>query len=280
MDGTRRRSAFVYASRLTSAAAAVAVVLAAAVPARAGQDTGPGAKTWVGREAAFEAHLKTARITGTEPIPVGITKPLRLFLDPPEPVASLAWKPLRPGLYNGFFESYRSEVAAYELDKLLGLQMVPPAVERQVNGATGAAIAWIAPVTMWRDLPKAKRPAGNAWTFQIIRQRMFDDLIGNDDRNQGNLLIDGDGHLCLIDASRAFVKGNGLPIKLERIDAPLWGRMAALREGSLVAALGAYLDQGQIRALLARRDRMRQAIEKLVEKKGARNVFVAGGDGR
>ncbi len=277
-DRVRRRP--VSARPLWLLCAAAFVVGLAAASGTAAQPAGQCAKTWLGREPEFEAHLRTARIARSKPIPVGITRPVRLFLDPSEPVASLAWKPLPPGIYGGFFESYRSEIAAYELDKLLGLRMVPPAVERQVKGVTGAAIAWIAPVTMWRDLPKAKRPSGNPWTFQIIRQRMFDNLIGNDDRNQGNLLIDGDGHLCLIDASRAFVQRKDLPFTLERVDAPLWGRMAALTEEHLVAALGAHLSQGQIRGLLGRRDRMREAIDKLVAKKGSRNVFVAGGDGR
>src|SRR4030067_1565004 len=103
-------------------------------------------------------------------------------------------------------------------------------------------------------MKKDGRPTGNRWTFQIIRRLMFDDLIGNDDRNQGNLLIDGDGHLCLIDASRAFLSNTRLPAKLEKIDARLWGRMAVLTEDRLKTALGASLDDGQIRALIERGD--------------------------
>ena len=44
---------------------------------------------------------------------------------------------------DGYFESYKSEVAAYELDKLLSLNMVPPVVERRVNNDLGAAIMWV-----------------------------------------------------------------------------------------------------------------------------------------
>jgi hypothetical protein len=46
-----------------------------------------------------------------------------------------ALRTLLPGRYDGFFESYKSEVAAYKLDRLLDLDMVPPAVERRYNGA-------------------------------------------------------------------------------------------------------------------------------------------------
>lgn len=255
----------------------VCAAVLAQQPAPPVASAGVCAKTWLGREAELEQYLKTARVERIEDIPLGVTKPMRAFLAPDGPVASMAWKPLRPGLYSGAWESYRSEIAAYELDKLLALRMTPPAVERQVDGAHGAAVMWIGPVTMWRDLKKDKRPTGNPWTFQIIRQRMFDDLIGNDDRNQGNLLIDGDGHLCLIDASRAFTSSTNLPLKLEKIDAPLWGRIAALTEASLTAALGEWLEPTQIRAMLERREKIKKEIDKLVAAQGASKVFVAEG---
>ena len=37
----------------------------------------------------------------------------------------------------------RAQIAAYELDKLLKMDMVPPTVERQVQGITGAATLWV-----------------------------------------------------------------------------------------------------------------------------------------
>jgi hypothetical protein len=260
-------------------AVALAALAAAAPGARqpAAPPADACARTWIGHEAEYEAYLRTAKIEKIEDIPLGVTKPQRAFLAPGGPFNSMAWKPLRPGLYDGAWESYKSEIAAYELDKLLELHMTPPAVERQVDGVYGAAIMWIAPVTMWRDLKREKRPTGNRWTFQIIRQRMFDNLIGNIDRNQGNLLIDGDGHLCLIDASRAFTSNKNLVAEIEKVDALQWGRISALTEESLSAAVGAWLDQGQIRAMLERRAKIKEEIDTLVAKHGASKVFVAEG---
>ena len=48
----------------------------------------------------------------------------------------MAWRSLPPGVYRGFRESYKAEIAAYELDKLLKMDMVPPSVERQLEGNT------------------------------------------------------------------------------------------------------------------------------------------------
>ena len=257
------------------------VAVIAAAPALAQQAakpwTGACAKIWVDREAEMEQYLKTAKIKEMKDIDLGITHPRHAYLEPGGPFESMAWKPLRPGIYDGHWESYKSEIAAYELDKVLQLHMVPPTVERKIDGEDGAAIMWVAPVTMWRDTKKETRPTGNNWAFQIIRQHMFDDLIGNDDDNQGNQLIDGDGHMCLIDHSRAFATSSTLPLPLEKIDAMLWGRMAALTEESLTSALGPWLDGRQIREILARRDRMKQEIDKLVAANGAAKVFVAGG---
>ena len=68
-----------------------------------------------------------------EELQIGVTKPRRAKLAPGGPVDAFAWKVVPPGRPSGFWESYKSEIAAYELDKLLGLDMVPPTVERKVN---------------------------------------------------------------------------------------------------------------------------------------------------
>src|SRR5215470_9957317 len=121
MRAIRRRSPFI---------AAAAFACLAFGPA--------SAKTWLGHEPQMEQHLRTAQITRLDEIGTGVTKPRRARLVPEEPFASMTWKVLPPGQRDGYWESYKSEIAAYELDKLLGLGMVPPAVERTMNGDTGA----------------------------------------------------------------------------------------------------------------------------------------------
>jgi len=72
-----------------------------------------------------------------------VTRPRRAYLEPGNPIDSLVWKVLPPGRRRGYWESYKSEIAAYELDKLLAMNMVPPAVERTIEGETGAAVMWV-----------------------------------------------------------------------------------------------------------------------------------------
>ena len=104
-----------------------------AVPGRAQAPEQPaGAKTWIGHAKEIEDYLKTAEVLDIANTSVGVTHPGHAKLAPGGPVESIAWKNLKPGRYEGYYESYKSEIAAYELDKLLSLQMVPPTVEAWV----------------------------------------------------------------------------------------------------------------------------------------------------
>ena len=55
--------------------------------------------------------------------------------------------------------------------------------------------------------------------------KMFDNFICNKDRNAGNLLVDDDWNLYLIDHSRAFINDQDLAVKMEHIDREFWDRM-------------------------------------------------------
>ena len=112
------------------------------------------------------------------------------------------------------------------------------------------------------------------WNLQLIRAKMFDNLIYNLDPNLGNWLVDPSWNIFLIDHSRAFTAGNALAHELTRVDRDLWDRMLQLDEARLTAALGAWLNEREIRAILERRDLMEQTIHELVAAQGDANVFV------
>jgi hypothetical protein len=230
---------------------------------------------WIGHEEAIEEFLRTAPIERFEDIPVGITRPKRAFFVPGGWARSMAWKPLPTAVIRGYHESYRSEIAAYRLNRLLGMDMVPPTVERRVGRLTGAAIMWIDGVRPW-DVHTRPTAPGAAWSYQVSRMKLFDQLIGNIDRNRGNLLHDEDGHLFLIDHSRAFVRNrtlNGLDGP-SQVDRQLWERMDALTREELLRELTPWLTRFQIDAMLARRDRMRADIAEKVRVRGEQIAFL------
>jgi hypothetical protein len=228
---------------------------------------------WVGRDAEMEAHLRTAKVVRLEDLGTGVTHPRRAFLDPDAPFASLTWKVLPPGRLRGYWESYKSEIAGYELDKLLDLHMVPPAVERVIDGETGAAVMWIDGTTSVKDLG-GKMPSGPQYNLPIRRMQLFDNLIGNPDRNAGNILIDASSRVILIDHSRAFADDGKLPFEFERVDAALWTKVKALTREQLSGALARWLDAERIDAMLERRRAIEARVDDLVKRRGASAVII------
>lgn len=231
--------------------------------------------SWTGREAEIEEFLHQGTITRLENVPIGVTKPRRAIFESGGPVARAAWKALPPSYKSGFRESYKAEIAAYLLDRLLDMKMVPPAVERRHQNQTAAIILWAENTRMWDDKNPPKGPEPR-WSREISRMKMFDQLIANIDRNAGNILYDPDWHIILIDHSRAFIEKKDLRgmQPLIRVDKALWERMDALTADRLTQALGEWVSAKEIDALLARRDRMRDAIAKLVAQRGESAVYI------
>ena len=108
---------------------------------------------------------------------------------------------------------------------------------------------------------------------QLVRAKMFDNLIGNKDPNLGNWLVDGDWHLLLIDHSRAFTSMKTLVHKIDNVDRGLWEKFLALDEASLQPTLGNWMGKGELRAVLERRDKMKEEIDRLVKQRGE-TVFL------
>ncbi len=269
--GIRQR--LVVLACLCSLAGTPALVARQGVHSPASPVTAATAKAWVDDAEAIEAHLRTAEVTTIEDIGTGVTHPRRAHLRPSAPVESLVWKVLPPGRRGGFWESYKSEIAAYELDKLLGMNMVPPAIERRIGGDTGAAVMWVGSMKSVKELG-GKVPSGPAWNRPLRMMMMFDNLIANIDRNAGNILVGSPGELILIDHSRAFITDTKLVQKVERVDARLWDRMRALTRDDLTRALGSWLEADQIAAIIQRRDDMVAAVDKLVAKNGSARVII------
>jgi hypothetical protein len=257
---------------LAPLAAALAILFAGHVRL-ASQSQVTSAAVWIDRMPQFEAHLKTAQIVRLEDIGTGVTNPKRAYLMPTEPFDSLVWKMLPPGRRNGHWESYKSEIAAYELDKLLHMNMVPPAVERTVDGERGAAIEWLPGVKSVKQTG-GKMPTGPVWGRATRRMLTFDALIANTDRNAGNILLGKTGELILIDHSRAFTDTSRLPRKIERVDAELWGRIQALKPADVTRVLEPWIGDGAVQALFERRTEMAEEIDKLVTKTPKSLVIV------
>ena len=156
--------------------------------------------------------------------------------------------------------------------------MVPVTVERRVRNELGAAIMWVAPAESFKELGGTPTPPTRFigyWTIQLIRVKMFDNLIYNRDPNEGNWLVDPAWNLMVIDHSRSFTPDDDMAHEnMTRIDRYLWDRMQQLDEPTLTAALGEWLSGREIRAMLERRDRMGEIIDELVANNGEAAVLI------
>ncbi len=133
---------------------------------------------WVGRAAEVEELLMNAEVVSVEDIGMGITKPSRVDLKNGDVALAGAYKNIKRGRQGGFWESYQAEFAAYELDKLLGLNMGPPTIEKRVNRNLGSVQFWVEDCKLFRDVMETT-PRTVEWSNQLSRMKMFDILISN-----------------------------------------------------------------------------------------------------
>ena len=234
----------------------------------------------------METFLLKARIISTRGTEKGITNSQRATLSDGRiehdvhiqtvDVSKTMFTPPRGPTEVNFKDTYRYNIAAYRLSLLLGLDNVPMSVQRSYRGAPGSFSWWVDDVLMdeggrLKGVPPHWRP--NRTAGQIHIMRVFDALIGNSDRNIGNLLWTTDGKMWMIDHTRAFRLLDTLrnPQLLQRCDRDLWNAMRTLSEDQLKKVMGDNLNGMEIDGLLGRRE----AIVKLFEEKIAQRGEAA-----
>lgn len=194
-----------------------------------------------------ETFLKNAKVLQTKTLSQGITNTKRAVLDDGKlrhdahiqtiDISKVEFEGSRGGKELNFRDCYKFNVAAYELDKVLEINMTPASVERKIAGSAAAVTWWVDDVQMMESERKKKKiepPDLEDWARQMHVVRVFDQLIFNTDRNLGNLLITKDWKLRMIDHSRAFRiqrtlkrEGKSGPLRRETAGAP-----AAIEQGT------------------------------------------------
>ncbi len=178
------------------------------------------------------------------------------------------------GVEFNFRDSWMFNVAAYEIDRLIGLNLVPPSVARTYKGARGAFTWWIDDIKMDeadRYKEKLTPPDLDKWNQQMQLVRLFDQLIANVDRNLTNLLIGNDWSVWAIDHTRAFRTNTNLktPGNIARCDRQVFAKLKQLDRTSIKLAVGEQLQTYEIDAVIKRRD----LIVALIEQKGEAGLF-------
>jgi hypothetical protein len=178
------------------------------------------------------------------------------------------------GVEFNFRDSWSFNVAAYKIDRMLGLKLVPVTVQRRWRTHQGSFTWWVDDVLMDeadRLKRKQQSPDPQGWNEEMQLVRLFDQLIANTDRNLGNLVITKDWNMWAIDHTRAFRTAGTLktPGNVARCDRVIFERLKALDRATMRRELSDYLQTWEIDAVLKRRD----AIVALIEQKGPAGLF-------
>lgn len=237
--------------------------------------------------AEQEEFLRNAEITKTQNISEGITNTQRATLTDGVITHDAQIQTIDQrktsftdarGTYLHFADSYRHNIAAYELDKILEIGMIPPSVQRAVRGQTSSVTWWVDDVQMTekqRYQKKIAPPDQAAWNRQIYCVRTFDELIYNFDRNLGNLVITKQWRIWMIDHTRAFLPYQKLKDakRLVQCDRHLMAAMRGLTLEKAQEALSPYLDSLRIQGLMARRDAIIAHFEREIKQRGEEQVL-------
>jgi hypothetical protein len=177
------------------------------------------------------------------------------------------------GMEFNFRDSYKFNIAAYRLDRLVNLNMVPVSVERQVARMPASVTWWVDDLQMLeleRYKKKISAPNRADWNDQMYNARVFNELVFNTDPNLGNYLITNDWKLRMIDFSRAFRTHDKLRNEknLTRIDQRVYHGLRSLTRQKVEGELGSLLRKSEVDGLLARKDRIVELFDAKIAEKG------------
>jgi hypothetical protein len=267
----------------------IVVASLVAVPPAAGEpapDTGAIRSPWAcpdlggfSCERELEEFLLTADIVAIEDVGDGITKPRRVTLRKEGVEARAIFKTVDISttdvgytnrLESVFTDKFVYEVAAYRLDRLLGIGLVPVTVLRTVDGEQGSLQFWIENAMKMQDAFDRDLPVRDTGLLlqRLMLMYVLDAMIYNIDRNFTNVLVRPDrDDFFLIDHSRAFRTAKRLPRLKEQRQIPLPEAVAqnlrTLDLNTLSAELERLLKPKQIRAIDARRSLLLRELGEL-----------------
>jgi hypothetical protein len=236
----------------------------------------------------MKQFLLTAKVIKSAPTHKGITNTLRLTLTDGTITHDAHFQPIDEHamvqeMASGrkefnFVDSYKYNIAAYELSAMLGLDdLVPVYVERGYDGKTGS-FGWWLPVKM-DEADRLKRqipvPDPDSWNKQMLRVRMLDQLVYDTDVNLTNVLIGQDWKIYRIDFSRAFRLDKGLqaPKDLVQCDRQLFTKLKTLDGRELAARTKGFLTKKEVQAVMTRRDKIVEHFQKLIAEKGENKIL-------
>jgi len=218
----------------------------------------------------LEQFLKTAKIVKLTKLGEGVTHPIRVDLEKDGIALSALYKDVnlkevRKGRrIEAMGDRWQHEVAAYGMDRLLDLRLVPVTVPRVIDGKEGSLQFWVDGLVNQIEIVEKGLSPGN-WCPMVSQYellKVFDALIYNQDRTQQNLTFDPSyWRMVLIDHSRSFETSSAFPANVKNssylVVSPAVAKiLAILTEENVKVATRGYLKPVQVRKIIIRRDKL------------------------
>jgi hypothetical protein len=236
--------------------------------------------------------LRTARVINSRPIGKGITGSLRLTLSDGTFTHDAAFQSVddrasdedrrqlrkRAGELN-FVDSYKYNIAAYRIARLVGLgDMMPATVPRSYGGFNGSLTWWVDDVLMdeaEREKNNTQPPSPLAFTRERMKMVVFGELVGDVDRNKGNVIYTKDWRVIMIDFTRGFRLNPELrhPHLLTMIERDLWQQIQQLSRDAVRKAVGDFLTAPETSMLMERQKALVAHYTQLIRERGEKAVL-------
>jgi hypothetical protein len=263
----------------------VVALIAASGPALYSQQAPAPVKVTAGdlTPERMEQFLLTAKVVAKKKANKGVTDSVRATFSDGSIIhdAQIQTVDIHQTVFNGgrasevnFRDTYRYNIGGYRLARMLGMNNVPMSVKRVIDGKDAAVTWWLDDVqfdeTGRLKSKPSQGPDAERTAKQVYVRLIFDELIQNRDRNQGNLLWTNDWTLWLIDHTRAFRLGKSLmkPEQLVRADRRLLDAMRGLTLDAMTKEMGDVMLKLEIEAVLLRRDLLIKHFEDRISRAG------------
>ncbi|HZX11378.1 MAG TPA: hypothetical protein VFG01_10585 [Acidobacteriota bacterium] len=227
----------------------------------------------------IEKFLKNAPITSIKKnLEMGRTNQWRVALKDGEKEITAIFKHVnrpRPALLP---DCYKYEIAAFNLNKMLGLNIVPPTVERKINNQIGSLQLLIEKVMTERDRQirniQPKNPQEFNKDLDVIK--IFEILVYDQCSDINDTLIQLDNwKVWRVDFSEAFSPSPDIPpeCRIERCSENLYEKLLDINNSRLESELDPYLNKREINALLERKNIIIRTIINLIKQYGKEAVL-------
>jgi len=175
-------------------------------------------------------------------------------------------------------DSFKYDLAAYVLSKLLGIEMIPPVVERRIQGHEGSLQIFLENCIREKDRRRKKLvpPDPQAFAKALEGTKVFENLVYDECQDADDLYVHReDWQVCRVDFSEAFaplpelLPGCSITVCPKK----LYEGLLQLNEDAAKLALGGYLSQEELEALFVRKGLIIEKIKNLISYKGEEAVL-------